>query len=134
MMPAADTGSAGATPGQTDLNARVDAPACGRTDCLPCAPLSNGDRTMKAIALAALLVAASIGQALAWGEEGHAIVAEVAQRRLNDAARAAVTNILANASPTLKNASLASLASWADDYRPSHTETSNWHFVDIPLD
>jgi S1/P1 Nuclease len=89
---------------------------------------------MKAIALAALLVAASIGEALAWGEEGHAIVAEIAQRRLNDAARAAVTNILANASPTLKNASLASLASWADDYRPSHTETSNWHFVDIPLD
>src|SRR5262249_18183641 len=76
---------------------------------------------------------ASIGEVLAWGEEGHAIVAEIAQRRLNDTARAAVSTILSNASPTLKNASLASFASSADDYRPSHTETSNWHFVDIPL-
>lgn len=89
---------------------------------------------MKAIALAAVLFIASIGQALAWGEEGHAIVAEIAQRRLNDAARAAVSTILANVSPTLKHASLASFASWPDDYRPSHPETSNWHFVDIPLD
>jgi len=89
---------------------------------------------MKAIALTALLLAASIGQALAWGEEGHAIVAEIAQRRLNDEARAAVSKILGNVSPIVKNASLASFASWPDDYRPSHPETANWHFVDIPLD
>jgi len=29
--------------------------------------------------------------------------------------------------------SLASVASWADDVRDARPETSNWHFVDIPL-
>jgi hypothetical protein len=67
------------------------------------------------------------------GTGGHAIVAEIAQRRLNDAARAAVSTIFANASPVLMHASLASFASWADDFRASHHETTNWHFVDIPL-
>jgi hypothetical protein len=88
---------------------------------------------MKAIALAAVLFIASIGQALAWGEEGHAIVAEIAQRRLNDTARAAVANIFKTSAPELAYASLASFASWADDFRPEHPETTNWHFVDIPL-
>jgi len=85
------------------------------------------------LALAAGVIFGSVGQVFAWGEEGHAIVAEIAQRRLNDTARAAVTTILRNVSPTLAYASLASFASWPDDYRPSHPETSKWHFVDIPL-
>jgi hypothetical protein len=88
---------------------------------------------MRSVALSAALTCAFVGQALAWGQEGHAIVAEIAQRRLNDAARAAVSTIFANASPVLRHASLASFASWADDYRPSHRETTKWHFVDIPL-
>lgn len=88
---------------------------------------------MRTLALAAAVSCVFVGQALAWGEEGHAIVAEIAQRRLNDAARAAIARILANVSPTLTNASLASFASWADDFRPTHRETSNWHFVDMPL-
>jgi hypothetical protein len=88
---------------------------------------------MRTLALAAVIICAFVGQALAWGEEGHAIVAEIAQRRLNDTARAAVSTILKNSSPELTNASLASFASWADDYRPTHHETTNWHFVDIPL-
>jgi hypothetical protein len=93
---------------------------------------------MRAVALAARALAAFFGcafasQALAWGEDGHSIVAEIADRRLDDNARAAISNILASASPTLKHASLASFASWADDYRPTHPETTSWHFVDIPL-
>jgi len=88
---------------------------------------------MRTLALAVAVSCTFVGQALAWGEEGHAIVAEIAQRRLNDVARAAISTIFANISPTLRHASLASFASWADDYRPTHHETSNWHFVDIPL-
>jgi len=84
------------------------------------------------LALSAASTLASTA-ARAWGEEGHAIVAEIAQRRLTDAARAAVETILRNASPVLAHASLASFASWADDYRASHHETTNWHFVNIPL-
>jgi len=71
--------------------------------------------------------------AWAWGQEGHAIVAEIGQRRLTDTARSAISSILTNISPTLTHASLASLASWADDYRSSRRETTNWHFVGIPL-
>jgi len=88
---------------------------------------------MRILALAAITLFASNGPLLAWGEEGHAIVAEIAQRRLNDTARAAIANILRSSAPELTYASLASFASWADDYRPQHTETTNWHFVDIPL-
>ena len=65
--------------------------------------------------------------ALAWGPEGHSIVAEIAQRHLTPAAAQQVRDILGN------NASLASVASWADDFRALHIESSRWHFVDIPL-
>ena len=68
-----------------------------------------------------------VGQAHAWGPEGHSIVAEVAQRRLTPAASSAVTTILG------RGVSLASISMWADDVRPSRPETYNWHFVNIPL-
>jgi hypothetical protein len=88
---------------------------------------------MRTFAAACLFVTISGTTALGWGQEGHAIVAEIAQRRLNDTARAAISTIVTNISPALTQASLASFASWADDYRPLHHETTNWHFVDIPL-
>jgi hypothetical protein len=65
--------------------------------------------------------------ALAWGPEGHSIVAEIAQRRLTPAASAAVARVLG------PGVSLASISSWADDMRPSRPQTYNWHFVNIPL-
>ena len=65
--------------------------------------------------------------ARAWGEEGHSIIAEIAQRRLNDKAAARVAAILG------KGVSLASVSAWADDVRSARPETYNWHFVDIPL-
>jgi len=61
----------------------------------------------------------------AWGQEGHAIVAELAQRRLTPAAAAAVAKLQGSAS-------LASIASWADDVRPQRPGDFNWHFVDMP--
>jgi len=82
---------------------------------------------MRSTGLAAALTCALVGPALAWGEDGHSIVAEVAQQRLSEPAAGLVQNLL-------KGRSLASIASWADDYRASHPETAKWHFVDIPLD
>ena len=85
---------------------------------------------MRSIALAGALTCvltwALAGPALAWGPEGHSIVAEIAQQRLSDSAARLVRDLL-------QGRSLASIASWADDYRASHPETTNWHFVDIPL-
>lgn len=80
-----------------------------------------------AVLAAALLLAGAPPRALAWGAEGHSIVAELAQRRLSPAATAAVAQLLG------PNVSLASVSSWADGQRALHPETTNWHFVDIPL-
>jgi hypothetical protein len=82
---------------------------------------------VKSLLLAAVLTCAVSGPVLAWGPEGHSIVAEVAQRRLSPEAAAMVASLLGNGH------SLASIASWADDVRDQRPETSNWHFVDIPI-
>jgi hypothetical protein len=93
---------------------------------------------MTALWLAAALWSAPADPALAWGQEGHSIVAEIAQRRLSKAALREVNALLASELPDdLKGAqfALASIASWPDDYRADHhDETSRWHFVDIPYD
>ena len=84
-------------------------------------------RSHRTLALSAALSCGLVGQALAWGPEGHSIVAEIAQRRLSPAAAALVANLLGSGH------SLASIASWADDIRDERPETFNWHFVDIPI-
>lgn len=81
---------------------------------------------MRTIALSAAFACAFAGQAVAWDQEGHSIVAEIAQQRLQPAAAKTVTDLL-------KGRSLASIASWADDVRNERPVTYNWHFVDIPL-
>ena len=78
--------------------------------------------------VAAVFLAAGSNKAFAWGQEGHAIVAEIAQRRLSATALTEVKRILGG------EVSMASVASWADDARSGpHPEGYNWHFVDIPL-
>lgn len=67
--------------------------------------------------------------ALAWGPEGHGLVAFMAEASLQPAARAEVRRLLA-----LESAKgLDEISSWADDWRSSHPETGPFHFVDIPL-
>lgn len=60
------------------------------------------------ISLSLLLTAPS---AHAWGTLGHATVAAIANNYLNDDAKIYVSDILG------KNVPMASVASWADDYR-----------------
>lgn len=66
--------------------------------------------------------------AAAWGAAGHAIVAEIAQRRLSPAARQDVEALLGS------GVSLASIANWADTVQAVRHETRPWHYVNIPLD
>jgi hypothetical protein len=82
---------------------------------------------MRLAVLAALFACGLSGPAFAWGQEGHSIIAEIAQHRLSPDAAAMVELLLG------KGHSLASIASWADDAREARPETSNWHFVSIPL-
>lgn len=61
-----------------------------------------------------------------WGETGHRVVADVAERRLDDQARKEIRALIGEES-------LASIADWADRVRGDRPETAPWHFVDIPL-
>ncbi len=74
-----------------------------------------------------LVLAGTAGTAGAWGDEGHRVVARLAEARLTPAARAGVANLL-DPGETLADASL-----WADKVKyTSRPETRPWHFVDIP--
>ncbi|MBV9481663.1 MAG: hypothetical protein JO249_13055 [Acidobacteria bacterium] len=63
---------------------------------------------------------------ISWGPEGHEVIATLAQTRLTGNARRGVQWLIGEAS-------LASIANWADEIRPERDETYNWHFVDIPM-
>jgi hypothetical protein len=73
----------------------------------------------------ALLVLPS--PALAWGAEGHEIVALIAARELTPAARAQAAHLLGG------EAMLVLESNWADEIRDQRRDTGRWHFVDIPL-
>jgi S1/P1 Nuclease len=80
--------------------------------------------------------------ALAWGDEGHQIIALVAQQYLEPATRAEVAAMLAADHDNLTAHDIASEATWADRYRDSdrdgsgerYKHTRQWHFVNIELD
>ncbi len=65
--------------------------------------------------------------ALAWGPEGHDLVARIADAQLTAAARARVAEILGPGS------TMQSVSSWPDQIRRSRPETGPWHYVDIPI-
>ncbi|WP_027161686.1 S1/P1 nuclease [Mesorhizobium sp. WSM1293] len=81
---------------------------------------------LRRISLAAAFLVIASNLALAWGPSGHAIIAEIAQRRLGAEALKGVSDLLG------PGASLASIANWADDERVQDKVATKWHFVDIP--
>ena len=92
-------------------------------------------RPQRILSLVAAMSALSFpAAALAWGNEGHEIVAAIAQRYLTPEARARVERMLAADPDTLTAHDMQAEATWADSYRNSHKETGAWHFVDIELD
>ncbi|HET7314504.1 S1/P1 nuclease [Salinisphaera sp.] len=77
----------------------------------------------------AILIFAWPSAALAWGPQGHALIADIAARHLSAAARREVTRLLA-----IDDAhGLDRIASWADAARRDRPGTGPWHYVDIPL-
>ena len=75
-----------------------------------------------------VLVASNVS-ALAWGYEGHRIVAEIAEQFLEPETAHHVRDLLAIENLT----TLAEVSTWADQIRPQHPETRRWHFVNIPI-
>src|ERR1700747_2257334 len=99
--------------------------------------LSGKHRLLVCLLLAA--VTAVPHPAVAWGNEGHEIIALVAEHYLDPAARAKVASLLAADTDTLTDHDIASEATWADKSRDSDRFTTKiryqatrlWHFVYI---
>jgi hypothetical protein len=64
---------------------------------------------------------------LAWGPQGHEIIAAIALRELNTSARSQVAHLLGGAVMMVHD------SNWADEIREQRRDTGRWHFVDIPL-
>jgi nuclease S1 len=74
----------------------------------------------------------------AWGDNGHVVIALIAQSRLDPVARKNVDALLAADTDTLTEPNIAAAAIWADKYRDSdrhgaRQNTRMWHFVDLEL-
>src|SRR6516162_5380400 len=68
-------------------------------------------------------------KALAWGYEGHRVIAEIAEQFLTPATAHQVRELLAIENVT----TLADVSTWADEVRLQHPETGPWHYVNIPI-
>jgi hypothetical protein len=73
-----------------------------------------------------LAVLTSAQPGLAWGHEGHQVIALIAEQYLTTTAKAKATDLLAGST-------IEAVANWADEYRRDHRETGPWHYIDIPL-
>jgi hypothetical protein len=98
---------------------------------------------MKLIAAGTLALALTANfaqprQALAWGDEGHQVVALIAQSFLDADVRRRINALLAADTDDLTAHDIASAATWADKYRDANFEdsrakTRQWHFTDIEI-
>ncbi len=96
---------------------------------------------VRAARILALLLALALspGRAYAWGEEGHRMVGEIAERFLGAAARAQVAALLEDdrlADGERSNRhSLGEVANWADEIKevPWGRKRGSWHFDNVPL-
>jgi nuclease S1 len=76
-----------------------------------------------------IFFASAPSPSLAWGVEGHRIIAYIAAKELTSAARAQVQDLLRGDAESV----MVEASTWADDIRPRRSETAQWHFVDIPI-
>jgi nuclease S1 len=89
----------------------------------------------RGLGLVAAICATSFpASAFAWGNEGHEIVAAIAQDYLTPQARGKIDQMLAADPDTLTAHDMLEESIWADRYRSAHKETGEWHYVDIELD
>jgi hypothetical protein len=106
--------------------------------------MHNRSNLMTAVHASATAVAGtaiffcSVTPAYAWGDLGHEVVGLIANNYLDPAVRTKVNAILAGDTTHLTaNTMIDSEATWADKFRDSssarHTQTAQWHFVDIEI-
>jgi S1/P1 Nuclease len=106
--------------------------------------MTLGPRFPKPPLLVSFLLAVALTsshRAAAWGDEGHKIIALIAEHYLDPAVRSKVATLLAADTDPLTAHDIASEATWADKYRDSDRDTTKiryqatwrWHFADIEL-
>jgi S1/P1 Nuclease len=93
---------------------------------------------MRYFLLVAVALMSLCGEAWAWGDEGHEVVALVAQSFLDTDVSKRVAALLAADTDPLTAHDVASEATWADKHRDanvngSRQKTSPWHFIDIEI-
>jgi hypothetical protein len=93
-----------------------------------------------AIALLSLsMLAALPHKAAAWGDDGHKVVALIAEHYLTPTAKKQVDTMLAADTDNLTRHDIANEATWADRYRDvnhrkdNYDATKRWHFVDLEI-
>ena len=81
---------------------------------------------------AALILAFGIAPipCLAWGVEGHRIIAAIAADELTPAAKTQIEQLLGSGDVS---AAMMDASTWADEIRLQRPQTAPWHFVDIPI-
>src|SRR5690349_10165476 len=82
---------------------------------------------------AIVLVGVAFGEpdaAIAWGNEGHQVIALIAASELTPRAKSAVSDLLDVADST---DAMVTASTWADEIRPTRPETRRWHYVNIEL-
>jgi hypothetical protein len=88
-------------------------------------------RAIRIGTLAGLTLLVALSQpisALAWGAQGHQVVAKLAQAQLSAPARREVDRLLA----LEPGETLASISTWADERR--NPTTAAWHYLNFPRD
>ena len=88
---------------------------------------------MKTILVVLALSLLALQRAFAWGDDGHKVIALIAEHYLTPDVRRTVTSMLAADPDSLTQHDIGSESTWADKYRNQHRETSKWHYVDIEL-
>lgn len=75
------------------------------------------------------------GPAVAWGDEGHKVVALIAWGMMTPRAKGAVNIIMAHDTDKLTAADFASKATWADKFRDTSrgSTTAPWHYVNLEI-
>jgi len=109
-----------------------------RLDDCPTRPPLEPTRLLRFRFVALFLVfALAPSSVLAWGGEGHQIIALIADQFLDAGVRAKVAGILSADTDDLAGHDIASASMWADRYRDSDRHgsqqrcraTREWHFV-----
>lgn len=85
-------------------------------------------------ALAAAIATTTLpAPALAWGDEGHEVVALIARTYLAPPVLQRVDQLLAEDADPLTAPDMASRATWADKYREDHRSSAPWHYANLEL-